>query len=460
MQGSVRSAIIASLLFLLILTAPVSAATVTVTPDIVQKNGQITVDIKGLAEGASFSLNIDGDFVVVPGSWSSFQTNNFNMPFALNDGTISATTTGTTTTTFSVKPSWKSSAYNIVAADEDDGVKDGHVTISESYTITKGLYNFLKLGGSIRQDTTLLSTQMNLLGTKYDPAKSPDSQITFNVGGIDNGRIHLFVFVNGAQVADKIVIVGIGIPTPVPTTAIPTDTATTVVTTSVQATGTATSTTAVPTGSVTATATTGTTATETTSVLATNPTPTASATAISQKTFYSADRKVTLRTQGVEYATLLMVSETKVPDSWLMVSRAYTIAPDSLAFSPHATISFVTPASGNDYAYFVGRYVTNDWAAVSSTAGTGTIDGEVDLAGTYALMAFRPESTIQPTAAGTAQATTPTPLVTVTTKPKIASIAQAAPSSPAAAPTRTPVDVMVVAGALATGIALFARKRR
>jgi hypothetical protein len=454
MKGSVCSVVIASLLFLIILTAQVSATTITVSPDVIQKGGQITVSINDLKDGQSFSLSIDGTFAVVPGSYPTdqttviFSTNFFNMPFSLNDGTVSATTQGTTYTEFSVKPKGDK-AYSV----GDNADANGFFTISEQRSVASGVYDFLRLSGVIRPGTTLLTTQMNLLGTKQGSASSP---ITFNVGGLDNGEVILTAMVEGKQVlAPKTVVIGSGIPTPVPTTAVPTTTATTVAATTTTATPR-------PTGSVTKTTPTGTipAATETTRVLGTNPTPTVSAPAIPEKMFYSADRKVSLRTQGVEYAALLMVSESKVPDSWLMVSKAYTIAPDSLMFSPHATISFTTPSSANDYAYFIGRRLTSDWSAVPSTAGSGTIDAEVDLAGTYALMAFRPESTIQPTVTGTAPATTPTPLVTVTTKPKIASIAQAAGSSPAAGPTRTPLDIVVVTGALVAGIALFGRARR
>ncbi|MCX6691013.1 MAG: hypothetical protein NTW33_02900 [Methanoregula sp.] len=465
MRGSVRFALIAALLFLVVMIAAASAVSITESPNIVNRGEQITITISDLNDGAVFSLFIDGKFRVVPGSWSSFQTKNFNMPFTLNEGMVSANTHGTTYTEFSVRPSGGS--YYGTGNDAD--ANGDFIIPPQPYTVNSGLYSYLKLEGTIQPDTTLLTTQMSLLGKKQGPSSS---QITFVVEGMDNGEVWLTALVDNSQVmAPTKVVIGSGIPTPVPTTAVPTTTATTVATTTVQTTvpGTTTAqptrsatTTTLPTGSETAPATTDTTpsATETVGVPGINPLATVSAPAIPVQAFYSADRKVSLKAQGIEYAALMMVSETTVPDSWLMVSRAYTIAPNSLTFSPHATISFGTPASGNDYAYFVGRRVTNDWVAVPSTAGTGTIDGEVDLAGTYALMAFKPESTIQPTVTGTAQVTTPTPLVTVTAKPKIASIAQASPSPPAAAPTSTPLDIMVVAGALATGIALVFRARR
>ncbi|MDP3565228.1 MAG: hypothetical protein Q8R70_12150, partial [Methanoregula sp.] len=226
-----------------------------------------------------------------------------------------------------------------------------------------------------------------------------------------------------------------------------------------------TTTTAQPTGSVTTIATTATQPAPTaTNPVTANPTTTETVTAIPATTFSSADRKVSITGLGIDYAALMMVSQTSVPDTWLLVSSAYALAPESLTFSPPATLSFVTPASGNNYAYFIGRRVNNDWTVVSSTPGTGTIDAEIDRAGTYALMAFKPESTIQPTVSGTGQVTTPTPLVKETARPKIASIAQASPSSGASSAkpgsNGLPLTIPVIVGAIAIGIAAFAIVRR
>jgi hypothetical protein len=356
------------------------------------------------------------------------------MPFALNSGTISASTHGTTYTEFSVKPQGEKT-YSV----GDNADANGDFTISEAYTVKSGLYDFLKLSGSIKPDTNRLVTQMNLLGTK----QGTTSPITFNVGGMDNGEVRITAFVDGSQAMDtKTVVIGNGIPTPVPTTTSPTPTTTTVVTTTVQ-----------PTGSVTGTAVP--TATPTTYSVYIEPTESNTV-----KSFSSADRKVSLTTTGTSYAAVMMVSQPSVPDTWLLVSKAYAVAPESLTFNPPARISFVTP--GDDYAFFVARRVNSEWTPVPSTAGTGTIDAKIDRAGTYALMAYKAESTITPVPTGTAaQQTTPTPLVKETEKPKVASIAQAEPTAaPAGASKGAPVDPAIIAGALVIGVALFAVAKR
>ncbi|HII98430.1 MAG TPA: hypothetical protein HA272_04010 [Methanoregula sp.] len=450
MRGSFYSAIIASLLLLILVAAPAAAATISVSPDVVQKGGLITVSISGLNNGQTFSLNIDGTFVVVPNSYSSFQTNNFNMPFSLTSGTVSATTHGTSYTEFSVKPKGDKS-YSM----GDDADANGDFTISEAYTVKKGLYDFLKLEGTIRPGTRLLETQMNLYGTKQDPANAASSAITFNVGGMDNGEVRITAYVDGSQaMPTKIITLGSGVPvvTTATTTATPTATATTATTTA----------TTTGTGTTTGTTTAVTTAPEATETAYSIEVQT---TAGPQETvFRSADRQVSLKTYDVDYAAVMMVGQPSVPADWLMIGKAYAVAPDTLTFSPAATLSFVTPATANTYAYFIAERSGSEWTTVPCRSGSGTIDITISKAGTYALMAYKPESTIVPTVKGTSvELTTATPLVKETTNPKIASFAQAEPvqtTQSAGGLPGLPVDPVIVAGAVALGIALFAVMRK
>jgi hypothetical protein len=321
----------------------------------------------------------------------------------------------------------------------------------QPYAVSSGLYSFLELQGPIAPGTNLLTTEMNLQGKKYGLS---NSQITFNVQGITNGAVWVTVMVDNNQVlAPTEVVIGNGVPSAAPaTTTVP------VVTTTAP----------VPETTITDTETTipETTITQpegagiipATTETATVTTVPATVTTTAATTFYSADQQVSLAAQNVDYAALMMVSETNVPDTWLAVGSAYSVVPNSLTFDPPATLSFIPPASGNNYAYFIGQYNNNAWTAVPSSPGAGTIDADIDSAGTYALMAYKPESTVQPTATGTVQETTPTPLVQDTSAPRIASIAEGA--SPSAATTNTPLDIMVVTGAVAIGLVLFARVRR
>jgi hypothetical protein len=437
MKRSLFSSVFLVLAILAILIPAVSAVSITESPDVVQPGQQIALTISGLPDGASFSLNIGGKFAVTPGDRFSFETRQFNMPFSLTQGTVSATTQGTRTTAFSVGKGDETVQVGN-AADAN-----GYFTISKAYEISSGVYDYLTLSGRARPDASVITSNMNLYGIKKGPT---DSAITFTVNGIDNGEVYVTALVNGQQVLYKDVIVGNGVamstptpsPTPEVTTAGPTDTTTPVETATITGTATVPVYTAPPTPSTAATGTT------------TAVPPTTAGLSV----FSSADRKVTLTTEGIDYAALLMVSNVNPPANWLMIGNAYSIAPDSLVFSTPATLSFTVPPASGDYAYFIAQLQNNEWVVVPSSAGTDTIDAQVSNVGTYALMAYRPESTIPQTTVTAAGQTTAEVTVTMKGTPKVASIAQAA-QTPAPSATKSPLDALTIFGALAVCSAAF-----
>ena len=424
------------LLAMVVLIATASAVQITESPDVVQPGDTVTLTISDLPDGASFSLLIGGKFGVAPGQRFTFETRNFNMPFALNKGTVSATTQGTKTTSFAVQKG--DSAVQV----SDAADANGYFTISKAYEISSGTYDFLRLSGRARTDTSVITSSMNLLGTKKGAA---NSAITFTIEGIDNGEVYLTALVNGNQVMYKKVTVGNGIESPAPaaTTEEPTETETTVDETT----------------SPTPTSPTGYTAVTVSTTAAATKTAATPAAVQAPASFSSADRKVALTAEGIDYAAILMVSEVNPPADWVMVGDAYKIAPDSLVFATPATLSFTVPATSADYAYFVAQLQNDQWVVVPSSAGTGTIDATVDHIGTYALMAYKPESTIPATTAAAGQATAG---VTAAPKgtPKVASIAQA-PASASATTKPSPLDLLPVLGAIAicTVAVLVIRKR-
>jgi len=421
---------------ILAIVIPASAASITQSPDTLHRGEQISITMSGIPDGAQFSLLIEGQFNVQPGSRFSFETRNFNMPITLNNGQISATTRNVRVIGFSVKKS--GTAISLIPPVDESG----YATVSQPYTISAGTYEYLTLEGIARSDASSISTQMSLTGTKTGPA---DSVISFTVEGIDNGEVRLIVFVNNDQMLYKTVTVGSGIMTTTPT-ATATTVATTTQTTTATATATQTATqTTGATAPATTTATTVPTTTITTTAAATQPTAT-TATQAQAKTFYSPDRKVSLTTYGTDYAGLLMVRLPGLPEGWLAISDAYAIAPEPLSFSPMATISFTIPAaSGADYAYFIGQYADGRWLIDPSHADTMTISGAIDRSATYALMAYGAESTLSPSA-------TPTGTVTPKGTPKIASIAQE--GTTAATGTKTPLSVVGVIAALVIGFSV------
>lgn len=388
-----------------------SAVVITESPSHVMQGEPITIDIQGLSNSADFSLLIEATLQVTSGQDFLFETTNFVMPIALDNGQISAKTTGAQQATFSAK---KGGTTVSVSRTADAG---GVFSFSQAQSIPAGTFDFIRLEGTPFPDKNTIVSSIRLNGKKTGP---DSSHISFTVNGIDNGLVQLTVYVDGNQAMYKTVTIGNGI-------------------TSGQTIIAPSSTTAVP----------------LVVGVTTTLTPAPANTSFS-KTFFSADRTVSLTVKGVDNASLVTVKPTGVPSTWIAVSDAYTIIPDSLSFSPAATISFPIPGhadSGANYTYFIGEYRDSRWVAVPGTVNDTAISADITRAGTYALMTYRPESSLP-------VSTTVPPAATMTAEsiPTIASVVQETPPKPAA--TKTPLSIVPVSGAIATGIGITLRKKR
>ncbi|MCX6688454.1 MAG: hypothetical protein NTZ39_01970, partial [Methanoregula sp.] len=312
---------------------------------------------------------------------------------------------------------------------------DGIYTTTTEGDISSGVYTTLLLEGTTLPDKTQIKTTLNMRGTKIgqDP-----SQLSFNVDGVDNGEVRVIVLVNGAQALSKVVIIGNGIPvvSSTPSGSSPVVAAGTTIAADISGVATATSTT-VP---------------------------------ASSKTFYSADRTVSITAEGVDYIGLLSVDAKNIPAGWITLGDAYTIAPDNLALYPAGDLTITLPTqtnSGADYAYFIGQYQNGEWGVVPSSPANNAIKIKINKAGTYALMALKSESSVPATvsttaATGSSAIQSPTASGSPTPKgtPKIASIALAETPVPALT-KKAPLDILVVFGALGIfGAVLVIRKRK
>jgi len=401
------------LIGVLVLSSPVLAASITQSPDQVSRGERLTLSIRDLKNNDTFSLLIEGRFEVLPGSSFLFATDNFEMPISLVQGEIIAYTENTRESMLQIKKGNVTMGVGKVTG------PDGIFSYSEKRDIGGGTYDRMRLTGTALPGTTSILTRLQLLGTKYGP---DTSDISFTVDGIDKGTIFLTVVVNDRQELFREVTVRPPVTAPRRTMddyiIIPT---------SPQTATTATTATTIP------------------------PTP---------QTFSSVDRFASVTATGIPYAGLVKIPPKDVPPKWILLSSVYSIAPDNLVFPPAATLSFAIPAQkdpGTSYAYFIGTYENGAWYILPCIATETAIEGQIERAGTFALMAYKPESTIPATTAVTAQATTPAATITVAEIPKIASIAQAEPT---AAPTKAPLGWFVVAGALAAGAGLVIRSKR
>jgi hypothetical protein len=392
-----------------------SAVVITESPSHVMQGEPITIDIEGLSNSAEFSLLIEATLQVTSGQDFLFETTNFVMPIALDNGQISATTTGAQKATFSAK---KGGTTVTVSRTADAG---GVFSFSQAQSIPAGTFDYIRLEGTPFPDKNTIVSSIRLNGKKTGP---DTSHISFTVNGIDNGLVQLTVLVDGSQAMKQTVTIGEGISSGQTWIAPSSNNGGSSVPSSVP----------------------GTTTTLT-------PAP---ANTSSIKTFFSADHNASLTVQKGERAGLVTVNPTGVPPTWIMVSDAYTVNPKSIIFSPAATISISIPEHadhGTDSDYFIGGFKNNEWVRLPSTVKNTTITTDIDSAGTYAIMVYKSESsTPVPTTVPSAGT-----MITGDT-PQGGAVRQEIASTTAS--PLLPLSILPVFGALAIGIGIALVKKK
>ena len=195
MMSTARYCILCSVL---LLVQGVVALSVTVTPDHVVKGDLVTISIDDLPDNTTFLMQIEGTFAAVPGGSFSFETRNLVLPFSLNEGSLSATLRNTETNVLIVRRG-------------DTEVKkvglssNGIFTATESGSIPKGTYDTISLGGTAAADARSIVAGMTLQGRKSGPS---DSEITFIVEGVTDGRVTVSVGVGGETASVHTIQVG------------------------------------------------------------------------------------------------------------------------------------------------------------------------------------------------------------------------------------------------------------
>jgi hypothetical protein len=396
--------IMALILFCTGMIGTASAVVITESPSHVMRGEPITIDIEGLSNSAEFSLLIEATLGVTPGQEFLFETTNFAMPLALDNGQISAKTTGAQQATFSAKKG--GTTVSVTRAADPGGV----FSFSQAQSIPAGTFDYIRLQGTPLPTTNTIVSTIRLNGKKTGP---DNSHISFTVNGIDNGKVQLTVNVDGSQALYQTVTIGEGI-TSGQTTIVPSSNSG------------------------------GSPVPGTTTTLAPAPVNTSSV-----KTFFSADHHASLTVQKGERAGLVAVTPTGVPSAWTAVGDAYTVNPKSVIFSPAATISLSIPEhAAYDAAsvYFIGGLKNNEWVRLPSTVQNTTVTADIDGAGTYAIMVYKPESTPVPTTVPSAGT------ITTGDTPQDGAVGQETSATPAS-PLLT-MSILPVFGALAIGIGI------
>ena len=83
------------MILILLLIPAATAATVTISPTKIDPGDTVAVNVKGLPDGAAFSLGISAEFDVNPGDKFAFTARDLVLPFSLGSGEVSAYTRGT-----------------------------------------------------------------------------------------------------------------------------------------------------------------------------------------------------------------------------------------------------------------------------------------------------------------------------------------------------------------------------
>jgi hypothetical protein len=196
--GGIIMRIILVFIFAMIMILPVVGTTITLEPDQIESGDLVTISIYDLPDGSVFSLDMQANLQVTPGSGFSFETANFIMPFTLEDGELAATMQNTQQNVLDAKK-------NDTEVKKIGNSVDGYYSTSESGTISAGTYEFIKLGGIATPDATEVIACLSLSGTKRGP---DNSQISFYAIGTSAGSMEIVARVNGAEALNQVIIMG------------------------------------------------------------------------------------------------------------------------------------------------------------------------------------------------------------------------------------------------------------
>ncbi|MCU0633000.1 MAG: hypothetical protein MUC66_08535 [Methanolinea sp.] len=183
---------------LMVLVHGVSALSITVSPEQIERGDQVIISVIGLPDNSTFSMQIEGTFAATPGGPFSFETRNLVLPFALNDGSLSATLRNTDTNILIVKKG-------------DTEVKkvglsqNGFFSTTDSGSIPAGMYDSISLGGTAAADATSIVASVTLQGRKSGPI---NSEISFVVDGVTEGRVSITIWVDGGIALSRTIQIG------------------------------------------------------------------------------------------------------------------------------------------------------------------------------------------------------------------------------------------------------------
>lgn len=365
--------LLAVVLGLIAVIAPIAAATVTISPDTIQENTPITVSVKDLPDGSTFMIRVEASIPLDSSGKYSLSTNNLQMPFALSGGQIDIRAENVGTANFSARMGGRAVT---IFGDAENGV----VTINQPGDIPQGLITYITLEGTGAGGAGAVTTAMDLSGRKTG-ATSAD--VTFTVNGFGSGSVNVKAYVDGSLVAT--------VPAETPTT------------------------TTAPGGSSSG----GVDPTPTTQT----PDETLTVSSLNGMAVLTFERGA-LSGAGASDLTV-MVSNRAVPEGWTALAGPFAVLPSGATFNPSADFSITMTADERDTSvpYTILGYTGGAWKPLQSRIDGDTITTSIAAAGEYALVMPREETTVTTTAVPTVAVTTATATETTATE-----------TTPAAAP--------------------------
>ena len=193
-----KHGIFISCIVFLLLVQGASALSVTVTPERIQRGDEVTIAVQGLPDNSTFTLEIEGTFPVSPGADFSFDTRDLRLPFSLHEGSISATLQHTTENRLLVKKG--DSRVELVGLSTN-----GVFTTRQTGSFPAGTYDVITVGGIAAPDTSSVITSLTLQGRKTGPE---DSEILFVADGITDGLVRIRVLVDGTVALTRTIPLG------------------------------------------------------------------------------------------------------------------------------------------------------------------------------------------------------------------------------------------------------------
>lgn len=384
--------LLAVILGLIAVVAPIAAATVTIAPDTIQEGTPVTVSVKNLQDNSTFMIRVEASVPLDGDGKYSLSTNNLQIPFALNGGKIDIRAENVKTANFSARMGGRAVT---IFGDATDGI----VTINQPGDIPQGLITYITLEGSGASGSEAVTTAMDLSGKKVGPT---DADVTFTVNGFGSGSVNVKVYVDGSLVAT--------VPASTPTT------------------------TTVPGGSSSGG--------ETTTTPAADKTLTVSS--LDDLAVLTFERGA-LSGAGADDLTV-MVSNRAVPEGWTALAGPFAILPSGATFNPSADFSITMTADEKDTSvpYTILGYTGGTWKPLQSRIDGDTISTSIAAAGEYALVMPREETT---TAVTTGATTAPTGTTTT--------VAAAETTAPATTPVATPLSLLCALGGVAAAGLLY-----